>query len=57
MDNKEHKCIFIGYKNGMKGCKLWGLVTRKNVYIQESLIFREVGGTSRIEEGQREKEP
>jgi hypothetical protein len=23
MDNKVEKCIFIGYKYGMKGYKLW----------------------------------
>jgi hypothetical protein len=30
LDNKAIKCIFIGYKDGMKGYKLWDLVMRKN---------------------------
>ena len=33
MDNKaEKKCIFVGYKDEIKGYKLWNLVTRKIVY-------------------------
>lgn len=32
LDNKEKKCIFFGYKDGIKSCKLWNLVTRKIVY-------------------------
>ena len=32
MDNKAEKCIFIGYKDGMKGYKIWNLVTKKNFY-------------------------
>ena len=31
-DNKVERCIFIGYKDGVKGYKLWNLVTRKIVY-------------------------
>jgi hypothetical protein len=56
LDNKEVKCIFIGYKDGMKGYKLWDPVLRKTIYSQD-VVFREVRGTSRIEEAQMEKEP
>jgi hypothetical protein len=29
LDNKVEKCIFIGYKYGIKGYKIWNLVTTK----------------------------
>jgi hypothetical protein len=32
MENKAVKCIFIGYKDGMKGCKLSDPVMRKTIY-------------------------
>jgi len=32
LDSKSKKYIFIGYKDGLKGYKLWNLVTRKVVY-------------------------
>jgi len=32
LENKEIKCIFISYKDGMKGYKLWDLVMRKTIY-------------------------
>ena len=35
------KCIFIGYKDGLKGYKLWNPVTRKVVYSRD-VVFREV---------------
>ena len=41
MDSKSEKCIFIGYKDGLKGYKLWDPVTRKVVY-SEDVVFREV---------------
>ena len=41
LDNKAEKCIFIGYKDGMKGYKLCNPVTTKIVYIRE-VVFREV---------------
>eukprot|EP00253_Pinus_taeda_P035580 PITA_35580 len=41
LDNKSEKCIFIGYKDGLKGYKLWNLVTRKVVYNRD-VVFREV---------------
>ena len=41
MDNKSKRCIFIGYKNGLKGYKLWNPEIRKVVYNQD-VVFREV---------------
>ena len=41
LDSKFEKCIFIGYKDGLKGYKLWNLVTRKVVYSRD-VAFREV---------------
>jgi hypothetical protein len=32
MDNKVIKCIFIGYKEGMKGYKLWDHALRKTMH-------------------------
>jgi len=31
LDCKSERCIFIGYKDDLKGYKLWNLVTRKVV--------------------------
>eukprot|EP00253_Pinus_taeda_P018317 PITA_18317 len=41
LDTKSKKCIFIGYKDGLKGYKLWNQVTRKVVYSQD-VVFKEV---------------
>ena len=41
MDSKYEKCIFIGYKDCLKGYKLWNPVTRKVVYNRD-VVFREV---------------
>jgi len=41
LDIKSEKCIFIGYKDGLKGYKLWNPVTRKVVYSRD-VVFREV---------------
>eukprot|EP00253_Pinus_taeda_P035723 PITA_35723 len=41
LDRKSEKCIFIGYKDGLKGYKLWNPVTRKVVY-SRAMVFREV---------------
>jgi hypothetical protein len=41
MDKKEVKCIFIGYKEGMKGYKLWDPASRKTMYSRD-VVFREV---------------
>eukprot|EP00253_Pinus_taeda_P012956 PITA_12956 len=41
LDSKFKKCIFVGYKDGLKGYKLWNPVTRKVVYSQD-VVFKEV---------------
>eukprot|EP00253_Pinus_taeda_P023987 PITA_23987 len=41
LDSKYEKCIFIGYKDGLKGYKLSNPVTRKVVYNRD-VVFREV---------------
>ena len=41
LDNKYERCIFIVYKDGLKGYKLWNPETRKVVYSQD-VVFREV---------------
>ena len=41
LDSKSEKYIFIGYKDGLKGYKLWNIVTRKVVYSRD-VVFREV---------------
>ena len=41
LDSKFEKCIFIGYKDGLKGYKIWNPVTRKVVYNRD-VVFREV---------------
>jgi hypothetical protein len=32
LDKKAVKCIFIRYKEGMKGYKIWDLASRKTMY-------------------------
>jgi len=41
LDSKFEKCIFIGYKDGLKGYKLWNPIIRKVVYNRD-VVFREV---------------
>ena len=41
LDNKSETCIFIGYKDSLKGYKLWNPETRKVVYSRD-VVFREV---------------
>ena len=41
LDNKSKRCIFIGYKDGLKGYKLWNPETRNFVYSQD-VVFREM---------------
>jgi hypothetical protein len=41
LDKKAEKCIFIGYKDGLKGNKLWNPKTKKVVYSQD-VVFREM---------------
>ena len=43
MDSKTERCIFIGYKDGLKGYKLWNPKIRKVVYNQD-VVFIEVKG-------------
>ena len=54
LDNKVEKCIFVDYKDGIKGYKLWNPLTRKIVYRQD-VIFKEVKKTSRNEDEPKEK--
>jgi hypothetical protein len=49
LDEKAVKCIFIGYKEGMKGYELWDPTSRKKVY-SLYVVFREVRGKSELEE-------
>lgn len=41
LDSKSEKCIFIRYKDGLKGYKLWNPVTRKVVDNQD-VVLKEV---------------
>jgi hypothetical protein len=56
MEKKEFKCIFIGYKEGMKGYTLWHPASRKAMYNQY-LVFNEVGRKSELEVVQIENDP
>ena len=56
LDNNTGKCIFIGYKDGMKGYKLWNPITKKTVYSRD-VVFREVKEVPRQEVNPMEKEP
>jgi hypothetical protein len=35
LDNKSEKCIFVGYKDGIKVYKLWNPLKRKIVYSRD----------------------
>jgi len=41
LDSKFEKCIFIRYKDGLKGYKIWNPITRKVVYSLD-VVFMEV---------------
>jgi hypothetical protein len=47
-DKKDKKSIFIGYKYGVKGYKLWNPYTKKIVYSRD-VAFREVKYVSKYE--------
>jgi len=49
LNNKSEKCLFIKYKDGIKGYKLWNLVTRTVVYNRD-VIFKEDESTSMNED-------
>ena len=55
IDSKSEKCIFIGYKDRVKGYKVRNPATRTIVYSRD-VIFREVGSTYETKEAKREKE-
>ena len=46
--------IFIGYKDGVKGYKLWNPITRKIMYSRE-VVFWEFERTSKNEDESKEK--
>jgi hypothetical protein len=56
MDNKVEKCILLGYKDGVKGYKLWNLETKKIVYSWD-VVFREVKDVPKQEFLPRKEEP
>lgn len=56
LDSKFEKCIFIKYKDGVTGYKLWNPSTRTVVYSRD-VIFRQLGITSDTEELIRVKGP
>jgi hypothetical protein len=41
LDKKVQKCIFIGYKYGIKGYNLWSQETNKVVYSRD-VVFKEM---------------
>jgi hypothetical protein len=41
LDKKDEKCIFIGYKDGLKGYQIWNPKTKKVVY-RRDVVFREM---------------
>ncbi|KAK8926133.1 hypothetical protein KSP39_PZI018401 [Platanthera zijinensis] len=51
LDMKSERCIFVGYKDGIKGYKLWNPVT-KTVTYSKDVVFHEVRPqvTTRVEE-------
>jgi hypothetical protein len=56
LDKKVEKCIFIGYKDGLKGYKLLNPETKKVVYSQD-VVFREMKDVVKQEVLPSKKEP
>jgi hypothetical protein len=56
LDTKAEKCIFIGYKDGMKGYNIWKTETKKTIYSRD-VVFREVKDVSKQEFLPRPCEP
>jgi hypothetical protein len=56
LDKKDEKCIFIGYKDVLKGNKLWNLETKKVVYSRD-VVFREMKDVFKQEVLPRKEEP
>jgi hypothetical protein len=40
LDKKAEKCIFIGYKDGLKGYNLWNPETKKVVYSRDVVFSK-----------------
>jgi hypothetical protein len=56
IDKKDEKCIFVGYKYGVKGYKLWNPDTKKTVYSRD-VVLKEVRDSSKHEFLPRPEEP
>ena len=56
LDSLLEKCIFVEYKDGVKGYKLWNPTIRTVVYSRD-VILREIGSTSKTKEVKKVKEP
>jgi hypothetical protein len=56
MDKKVEKCIFIRYKDGLKGYKLWNPKTKKVVYSRD-VVFREMKDVVKLEVLLSKEEP
>ena len=54
LDSELEKCIFVRYKDRVKGYKLWNPTTRNTMYSRDA-IFREVSSTSETEEVRERK--
>ena len=55
LDNNSEKCIFVKYKDGVKGYKLWNLASG-SVFYNRNVILREFGSTSEFEDLKKVKE-